>query len=64
MQNEIWFRPLIWMDYRLALLFTVVIPLILLIWEISGLRNVDSDLLQALSVKVRMLDRKGKEKGR
>jgi len=32
MSNEIWFRPLIWMDYRLAVLFTVVIPLILLIW--------------------------------
>lgn len=32
MQNEIWFRPLIWMDYRLAVLFTVIIPLILLIW--------------------------------
>ena len=32
MQNEIWFRPLIWMDYRLALLFTVIIPLILLVW--------------------------------
>lgn len=32
MQNELWFRPLIWIDYRLALLFTVVVPLILLIW--------------------------------
>lgn len=32
MQNEIWFRPLLWMDYRLALLFTVAIPLILLLW--------------------------------
>lgn len=32
MQNELWFRPLIWMDYRLALVFAVVIPLILLIW--------------------------------
>ena len=32
MQNESWFRPLVWMDYRLAVLFTVVIPLILLIW--------------------------------
>jgi succinate dehydrogenase hydrophobic anchor subunit len=32
MQNEIWFRPLVWMDYRLALLFTVVIPLVLVIW--------------------------------
>jgi hypothetical protein len=32
MQNEIWFRSLIWMDYRLAVLFTVVLPLILLVW--------------------------------
>ena len=32
MQYELWFRPLVWMDYRLGLLFTVVIPLILLIW--------------------------------
>lgn len=32
MQNELWFRPLVWMDYRLAVLFTVFIPLILLIW--------------------------------
>lgn len=35
MQNGLWFRPLIWMDYRLAVLFTVVIPLILLIWAIA-----------------------------
>jgi hypothetical protein len=27
-----WFRPYIWIDYRLALLFLVFIPLILLIW--------------------------------
>ncbi|MBR8839918.1 MAG: DUF3177 family protein [Stigonema ocellatum SAG 48.90 = DSM 106950] len=32
MDKEVWFRPLVWMDYRLALLFTVVIPLILLVW--------------------------------
>lgn len=32
MQNEVWFRPLVWMDYRLAVLFTVIVPLILLIW--------------------------------
>ncbi|AFZ29576.1 hypothetical protein Glo7428_0998 [Gloeocapsa sp. PCC 7428] len=32
MQNEVWLRPLVWMDYRLAVLFTVIIPLILLIW--------------------------------
>jgi len=28
----VWFRPYIWTDYRLAVLFTLVIPLILLIW--------------------------------
>jgi hypothetical protein len=32
MVNEVWFRPLVWIDYRLAVLFTVIIPLILLIW--------------------------------
>jgi hypothetical protein len=32
MDNEVWFRPLVWMDYRLAVLFMVVIPLILLVW--------------------------------
>jgi hypothetical protein len=32
MQNELWFRPLVWMDYRLAVLFMVFIPLVLLIW--------------------------------
>jgi hypothetical protein len=32
MDNEVWFRPLVWMDYRLALLFTLFIPIILLIW--------------------------------
>lgn len=35
MQNEVWFRPLVWMDCRLAVLFTVVIPLILLIWAFA-----------------------------
>ncbi|HLO88690.1 MAG TPA: DUF3177 family protein [Nostocaceae cyanobacterium] len=28
----VWFRPYVWIDYRLAVLFLVVIPLILLIW--------------------------------
>ncbi|WP_026082866.1 DUF3177 family protein [Mastigocladopsis repens] len=32
MNNEIWFRPFVWMDYRLAVLFTVIIPIILLVW--------------------------------
>ncbi|MCT7952459.1 DUF3177 family protein [Ancylothrix sp. C2] len=29
---EPWFKSLVWLDYRLAVLFTVIIPLILLIW--------------------------------
>ncbi|MEH1873498.1 DUF3177 family protein [Nostoc sp.] len=32
MDYNVWFRPFIWMDYRLAVLFLVIIPLILLIW--------------------------------
>jgi hypothetical protein len=28
---EMWLKPLVWMDYRLALLFTVVLPFVLLI---------------------------------
>ncbi|MBW4632774.1 MAG: DUF3177 family protein [Iphinoe sp. HA4291-MV1] len=32
MNNEVWFRPFVWMDYRLAVLFTVIIPIILLVW--------------------------------
>ena len=30
--SQLWFRPYVWMDYRLALLFTLIIPIILLIW--------------------------------
>jgi Protein of unknown function (DUF3177) len=30
--EEVWFRPYIWTDYRLAVLFTLITPLILLIW--------------------------------
>ncbi len=30
--TEAFLRPLVWLDYRLALLFTVLIPLILSIW--------------------------------
>ncbi|MBE9208657.1 DUF3177 family protein [Nostoc sp. LEGE 06077] len=30
--EDLWFRPYIWADYRLAVLFTLIIPLILLIW--------------------------------
>ncbi|WP_368007554.1 DUF3177 family protein [Laspinema palackyanum] len=35
-----WFQPLVWMDYRLAVLFTVILPLILLIWSLT--QNADS----------------------
>ena len=30
--TPVWFRPYVWMDYRLSLLFILIIPLILLIW--------------------------------
>lgn len=39
MQDQI-LRSLVWTDYRLALLFTVIIPLILLIW--AFVQKVDS----------------------
>jgi hypothetical protein len=32
MDYDIWFRPFVWIDYRLAALFMVIIPLVLLIW--------------------------------
>ncbi|MEH1782910.1 MAG: DUF3177 family protein [Nostoc sp.] len=32
MDYNIWFRPFVWIDYRLSVLFLVIIPLILLIW--------------------------------
>ncbi|MEH1838556.1 MAG: DUF3177 family protein [Nostoc sp.] len=32
MDYNVSFRPFVWMDYRLAVLFLVVIPLVLLIW--------------------------------
>ena len=45
MQNEIWFRPLIWIDYRLALLFTVAIPIILLLWAVVQKADAIQSLL-------------------
>lgn len=32
MSNPPWFQPLIWLDFRLAVIMTVVIPMVLLIW--------------------------------
>ena len=34
-QSQLWFQPLIWMDFRLAVIFTVLIPLILLLWAFA-----------------------------
>jgi hypothetical protein len=31
---DIWFRPLVWMDYRLGVLLAVILPLGLLIWAL------------------------------
>ena len=30
--EEVWFRPWVWMDYRLAVLFAVIAPLVLSVW--------------------------------
>jgi hypothetical protein len=34
MQDALWFRPLIWMDYKIAILFAVLAPFVLLIWAL------------------------------
>jgi hypothetical protein len=34
-QAQLWFQPLIWMDFRLAIIFTVLIPLILILWAFA-----------------------------
>lgn len=33
--DELWFRPFVWTEYRLAALFLAILPLILLIWAVS-----------------------------
>ena len=39
--ETVWFRPLVWTDYRLAVLFTVLIPLVLLVWSsINGTESI------------------------
>lgn len=32
MQDKLWFEPFVWTDYRLAVFFAVIVPLVLLIW--------------------------------
>lgn len=34
MPSVTWLRPLVWLDYRLAVLFTVLVPLVLLLWTV------------------------------
>lgn len=38
-------RPLVWMDYRLAIIFTVIAPLILLIWSVIKKKEAMQKLL-------------------
>jgi hypothetical protein len=42
---QLWFEPLIWMDFRLAVIFTVLMPLILLIWAFAQKTSVLQTLL-------------------
>ena len=44
-QAPLWFEPLIWMDFRLAVIFTVLIPLILLLWAFAQKTAVIQSLL-------------------
>ena len=44
-QTQLWFQPLIWMDFRLAVIFTVLIPLILLLWAFAQKTAVIQHLL-------------------
>ncbi|MGL5035607.1 MAG: DUF3177 family protein [Microcystaceae cyanobacterium] len=32
--DNLWFRPLIWLDYRLAILFALILPGLLIIWAL------------------------------
>ncbi|MEC4803221.1 MAG: DUF3177 family protein [Jaaginema sp. PMC 1079.18] len=34
MPDDLWFKPLVWIDYKLAVLFSVILPLVLLIWAL------------------------------
>ncbi|MEM9275308.1 MAG: DUF3177 family protein [Cyanobacteria bacterium P01_F01_bin.143] len=44
--NDVTFlRPLVWMDYRLAILFTVIAPLVLLLWSVIQKKEAMQKLL-------------------
>ena len=44
-QPQLWYQPLIWMDFRLAVIFTVLVPLILLLWAFAQKTEVIQTLL-------------------
>ena len=44
-QSQLWYQPFIWMDFRLAVIFTVLIPLILLFWAFAQKTEVIQNLL-------------------
>jgi Protein of unknown function (DUF3177) len=44
-QAQLWYQPLIWMDFRLAVIFTVLIPLILLLWAFAQKTEVIQNIL-------------------
>jgi Protein of unknown function (DUF3177) len=44
-QSQLWFEPLIWMDFRVAVIFTVLIPLILLLWAFAQKNTAIQSLL-------------------
>jgi hypothetical protein len=43
--NEIWLRPLVWTDYRLAIFFLVSMPLVLLLWATINRKEAIQRLL-------------------
>ena len=44
-QSQVWFQPLVWMDFRLAVIFTVLLPLILILWAFAQKTAVLQSLL-------------------
>ena len=42
---DIWFRPLVWMDYRLGVLLAVIVPFVLLIWSLFAKQEAMQRLL-------------------
>lgn len=45
MDADFWFRPFVWLDYRLATIFTVFLPLILFIWALIRRQRTFTHLL-------------------